>query len=627
MLKIGKNLHQSWGVVALSVGIILGAILGIIFRINYFGSPIWIVLVVLIFVFMYFRPNYLTVGLCLIVGMVLVFFRVAMVLSNDTGTQNQEMSGTESLVISARDFLAERIENQLPEREAKLGMSYLLGMKSGLDKKLSEDLKTVGLTHIVVASGAHLSILVEIARKIFGRLSRFSGLLFSVLFILFFMCMVGWTSSILRAGVMAILTLASWYVGRKIAPLRLILIVMAFTLMLNPMFLTSLGWLLSFASYAGIMLLGPSISKFFYGDKKPGFIASVILTTIAATLMTLPITLYYFGQVSIISLVANLVILPTLPYAMGLTFFAGIFAGVPGVEMVFSFLAEKILSFHISTVEFFGSMEQFLIKVEPYNPWMFLIYVPILILLVVGFLKRRCYNKNMSGHSKWATTKRQKAVVDAKRGALFTKIGNQIAIAARAGTDPNMNPSLAMVLEKARLANMPKANIERAIARVADKSAAALIEEVYEAYGPGGVGIVIEVATDNKNRTMPEVRHTLDKNGGRMADPGSVMFQFERKGVIEISEKGDDAMMAALEAGAEDAVEEDEYTVIYTDASDLMKVRQALVDAGMNVTSAELQYVPTSYVPIEGENAEKLEKLLGAIDELDDVTNVYTNAE
>lgn len=233
----------------------------------------------------------------------------------------------------------------------------------------------------------------------------------------------------------------------------------------------------------------------------------------------------------------------------------------------------------------------------------------------------------MSGHSKWATTKRQKAVVDAKRGALFTKIGNQIAIAARAGTDPAMNPSLAMVLEKARLANMPKANIERAIARVADKSAAALIEEAYEAYGPGGVGIIIEVATDNKNRTMPEVRHTLDKNGGRMAEPGSVMFQFTRKGVIEISEKGEDALMAALEAGAEDAVEEEDCMVIYTVSSDLMKVRSGLIDAGLTVTSAELQYVPNSYVPVEGENAEKLEKLLGAVDDLDDVTNVYTNAE
>ena len=233
----------------------------------------------------------------------------------------------------------------------------------------------------------------------------------------------------------------------------------------------------------------------------------------------------------------------------------------------------------------------------------------------------------MSGHSKWATTKRQKAVVDAKRGALFTKIGNQIAIAARAGADPAMNPSLAMVLEKARHANMPKANIERAIARATDKSAATLIEEVYEAYGPGGVGIVIEVATDNKNRTLPEVRHTLDKNGGRMADSGSVMFQFARKGVIEIAEKGDEVMMVALDAGAEDVSEEDDSTEIITNASDLMKVRQALIDAGFMVNSAEQQYVPSSYVPVEGETAEKLEKLLAAVDDLDDVTNVYTNAE
>jgi len=119
----------------------------------------------------------------------------------------------------------------------------------------------------------------------------------------------------------------------------------------------------------------------------------------------------------------------------------------------------------------------------------------------------------------------------------------------------------------------------------------------------------------------------LDKNGGRMADSGSVMFQFKRKGVIDITEKGEDALMAALDAGAEDVTEEDDGMVIYTDSSDLMKVRQALIDAGLTVTSAELSYVPSSYVPIEGENAEKLEKLLGAIDDLDDVTNVYTNAE
>lgn len=233
----------------------------------------------------------------------------------------------------------------------------------------------------------------------------------------------------------------------------------------------------------------------------------------------------------------------------------------------------------------------------------------------------------MSGHSKWATTKRQKAVVDAKRGALFTKIANQIAIAARSGTDPAMNPSLAMVLEKARQANMPKVNIERAIARVSDKNAAALNEEVYEGYGPGGVGIIIEVATDNKNRTMPEVRNTLSKNGGRMADPGSVMFQFAHKGWIEVSEKGEDAMMTALDAGAEDVDEGEEGLIIITGASDLMKVRQTLLDNGLTVTTAELRYVPNSGVAVEGADAEKLEKLLDALDDLDDVTAVHTNAE
>ena len=233
----------------------------------------------------------------------------------------------------------------------------------------------------------------------------------------------------------------------------------------------------------------------------------------------------------------------------------------------------------------------------------------------------------MAGHSKWATTKRQKAVVDAKRGALFTKIGNQIAIAARGGVDPTMNPSLAMVLEKARKANIPKANIERAIARASDKNSAALIEETYEAYGPGGVGIIIEVATDNKNRTMPEVRNALQKNGGRMADPGSVMFQFERKGVIFVSDKGEEALMTALEAGAEDAVEEEDGIEIIAAATDLMKVRQNLLDASLKVEEAEQKYISNNKVPLSDEDAEKLDKLLDIVDDLDDVTAVHTNAE
>lgn len=234
----------------------------------------------------------------------------------------------------------------------------------------------------------------------------------------------------------------------------------------------------------------------------------------------------------------------------------------------------------------------------------------------------------MSGHSKWSTIKREKGAKDAKRGAVFTKIGNQIAIAARSGVDPTMNSALAMAIEKAKQANMPAANIQRAIDRVADKNAAQLEEIAYEAMGPGGIGIIIETATDNKNRTFPEVRNALVKNGGRIADAGSVMFQFTRKGVITVAATGEDALLTILDAGAEDAVEEGEETVVYTDQKDLFKVRTALVDAGVAVTSAELQYVPNNTVPIsEPEQTEKILKLLDAIDDLDDVTNVHTNAD
>ena len=234
----------------------------------------------------------------------------------------------------------------------------------------------------------------------------------------------------------------------------------------------------------------------------------------------------------------------------------------------------------------------------------------------------------MSGHSKWATTHRQKAVVDAKRGAIFTKIGNQIAIAARAGTDPTINSALAMTIEKAKTANMPNANIQRAIDRVNDKNAAALEEITYEGYGPGGVGIIIETATDNRNRTLPEVKLALTKNGGSMADAGSVMFQFDRKGVIRVATTGEDALLQVLDAGAEDAIEEDDGLTVYTEMKELSKVHQALVDAGLNVEDAEVQYVAKNTVPIDDvETARKVMKVLDALDDLDDVSNVHTNAD
>ena len=232
----------------------------------------------------------------------------------------------------------------------------------------------------------------------------------------------------------------------------------------------------------------------------------------------------------------------------------------------------------------------------------------------------------MSGHSKWSTIKRQKESTDAKRDAVFTKIGNQIAIAARSGTDPAINSTLALIIDRAKAANMPLANIQRAIDRVADKNAAQLEEVMYEGYGPGGTGIIVEAATDNKNRTYPEIRTAMTKNGATMADPGSVAFQFTRKGVIRVGATGEDALLSILDAGAEDAIEEDGEIVVYTMATDLAKVREAIKNAELEVKDAELQYVPNNTIAItDKEIARKVMKVMDALEDLDDVTNVHSN--
>ena len=234
----------------------------------------------------------------------------------------------------------------------------------------------------------------------------------------------------------------------------------------------------------------------------------------------------------------------------------------------------------------------------------------------------------MSGHSKWATIKRQKGAKDAKRGAAFTKLGNQIAIAARGGSDPALNPALAMAIERAKAANMPLANIERSIQRVKDKSVAQLEEMTLEGYGPGGVAVIVEAATDNRNRTMPEIRSILTKHGGHLADPGSVAFQFDHKGIIRVKGAGEDVQLQAIEAGADDIYEETEIneTVIYTTPANLAKVRETLKSANLEIISAELGYEPKNVIELEDSaTARKAVNLMEAIDDHDDVTNTYTN--
>jgi YebC/PmpR family DNA-binding regulatory protein len=233
----------------------------------------------------------------------------------------------------------------------------------------------------------------------------------------------------------------------------------------------------------------------------------------------------------------------------------------------------------------------------------------------------------MSGHSKWSTIKRQKGVKDAARGALFTRLGMAIAVAARSGADPDMNFSLRLAIDKAKAGNMPLANIQRSIDRGSGKLGGVVIQEVlYEGYGPGGVAILVEAATDNLNRTYPEVRLAFNKHGGNIAEKGAVAFQFEHKGMIRVRATGDDVMMQAIEAGANDVQEEDDESVIYTAPTDLAKVRDTLKAKGLDITEAELTYLPATTIEITNKDtAGKIMRLMDALDECDDVTNTHVN--
>ena len=234
----------------------------------------------------------------------------------------------------------------------------------------------------------------------------------------------------------------------------------------------------------------------------------------------------------------------------------------------------------------------------------------------------------MSGHSKWATTKRQKAAVDAKRSSVFTKIANIITIAARQGGNPEMNFSLRIAVDRARAVNMPKDNIERAIARAAGGDASVIESVVYEGYGPAGVGLLIEAATDNRQRTVSGVKQVLERAGGRLATPGAVGYQFKRAGVITISKIGrsfDQLMGEAVEAGADDVVETDDMFEVYTKAPDLSRVALALRQKGLVADNTELIMRPIVKADVGEQDRSHVENLVEKLEALEDVQHVYSN--
>jgi YebC/PmpR family DNA-binding regulatory protein len=239
----------------------------------------------------------------------------------------------------------------------------------------------------------------------------------------------------------------------------------------------------------------------------------------------------------------------------------------------------------------------------------------------------------MSGHSKWATTKHKKAVVDARRGKMFARLIKNVEVAARVGGgDPGGNPTLYDAIQKAKKSSVPNDNIERARRRGAGEEAGGAEYQTitYEGYAPNGVAVLVECLTDNRNRAASEVRVAMTRNGGTMADPGSVAYLFARKGVVTLEKDGlteDDVLTAVLEAGAEDVNDLGESFEVISEPTDLVAVRTALQDAGIDYESAEAGFQPSVSVPVDVEGARKVFKLVDALEDSDDVQNVYTNVD
>lgn len=236
----------------------------------------------------------------------------------------------------------------------------------------------------------------------------------------------------------------------------------------------------------------------------------------------------------------------------------------------------------------------------------------------------------MSGHSKWSTIKRKKGAADAKRGKIFTKLIREIATAARiGGGDPESNPRLRLVIDKAKTSNMPKDNIQRAIQKgIGGGEGEAYEEIVYEGYGPGGTAILIEALTDNKNRTVSDVRHALTKNGGNLGASGCVAYLFQKRGVLQFSQEGldtDALMEAALEAGADDVLEEGETLDVVTAPADFSQVKEALEAEGFVPSEATVTMEPSTTVALGGKDAEQMMRLADSLEDLDDVQNFFAN--
>lgn len=292
-------------------------------------------------------------------------------------------------LLDIRDHFASKVKSAIRSPGSDLALGYLLGSRSAISEELSKLLQISGLTHIVVASGANLAILANFSKKLFGRTTRFANFFISSLLISGFVFMVGLSPSMLRAGLVAILSLAAWYFGYHWVTGRLILYVACITLIFSPLYLLDLGWLLSFGAFIGIIVCSPLFTKFFYGDKPPNFIRSALIETLSATILCLPILVYFFGSFSWLSPLANILILPTISFVMATSFLAGVFNFIPLFAQFFGLIAGFITDYNLKIIKFFGSQTLFLFQIKPQNPLAFLLYLPIVTLIFYLYFQTR----------------------------------------------------------------------------------------------------------------------------------------------------------------------------------------------------------------------------------------------
>ncbi len=292
------------------------------------------------------------------------------------------------VAVGVRDWFANRVRQEIPETEAALGLGFLMGLRRALPIDLVDALKIAGLTHVIVASGYNLTILVRLSRRLFVRKSKYLAMLASVAMILGFISMTGLSPSMSRAGLVALISLAAWYYGRKIHPLVLLPIAAATTLIINPQYgWNDLGWQLSFASFAGVIILAPLLQRYFFGDKQPGNIRQILGETISAQAMTMPLLIMAFGSMSNVSVIANLLVLPFVPLAMLMTFLTGILAGLPLISDLIAAPTTWLLNYMVSVADWLAG--QSWASSELSLNWWYLLLIYLAMALAIWWMKKQ----------------------------------------------------------------------------------------------------------------------------------------------------------------------------------------------------------------------------------------------